>query len=811
MKHWLYFFALFSNLFFAQTINYTVSLIDQKTQKPIPFCPVRLLPVLESALTSLDGHCILKVLPGTYTLIAGNSFYEQKKITLNIVESGENKITLSLLPSYSDLAEVTVFPGKDLAEEMVKKCIERIPTFNPFEREKFYVQKVSRLKVMISDKNGNEDFYKNYDSVFMRLYEKFKKKLGDKFFYYVENHSEIFHQKGAGLKERVNYSFAPGFKKSPFSTFFATLQSFGFYDEEISLLDETYISPVSQKGLKLYRYRISDTVISLPDTFVVIQVLPRKRSTFSLLTGILYIHAKEYYLKGVDVKPSENAGKYLYATRQFYEKTNEGVLYPHQTDSYILVPNKSKEYRDPNGDPLFTKFRVEMKTISFRTDTVPDFQSQRAPFEEAEKMSERPLYSDPDPDSLMVRRTVHFSDSLLDRHKAEKKLNFISRFVTGYIPLGNIGLEWPGWINFNFYEGYAPGTAISSLSKAKSMWLFYAGGRYGTKDRDWKARVMAGYQYYSAKKDYHRFQAGWMKEIMENGALKIFPDLKLASDEAIRSYYLSNADKIQSFFLLYDFQSAKFWDVQMAIHRLTQQMNVIYRPGENNIKEAASLLFNLRLGFKSGRYRLESALGTFNYSQKIYGSEFLLEYKKTFADPSSSMPFLPVHRLDVMLADGFFPYGWWGTIFTLRAGYSFVSTPYHWLYHHHASRAENFSVSYPRGMETMFLNEFMSRDYVQANFSLLFKRIFPVNDIFNPELELVHNACLGRSPDRMQYLNVVMDVPQKIYTEAGLKILRITQNNFSSVGFGIFYRYGHYTHEQNKYNFIYKLAATYRF
>lgn len=815
MRIWFIVCVFFFNLHvtLSQTITLFVHLKDGNTLKAIPFCPAKILPLNVSAISNLEGTLQFNILPGTYTLHIKNDFYEEHTEIINLASDAltVNRI-VSLKNKISELDEIVILAGENPAPDIIRKCIKKMPDYNPMSREGFTAKKLARMKIILSDRNGNEEFYRLTDSASANRYKKYKKLIQDKYLYYFENESELRFNKKAGLKEKITYAKAPGFSKSPFSTFFAILQSFGFYDETVNILDVTYLSPLSEKGMKHYNYRITDTLTEATDTFYVIRCEPKGKSVYALLKGQVYVHTTEHYLKGVDVKPAHPEEKFLFATRQFYAKNSAGVVFPYQTDTYILILNSALEDKGPDGTPLYFKLRGEVKLFDFKTDTVPEISSNMPPFEEAEKMQSRPSLTDSDPDTLRLKNTEHYSDSLLKEIKAERKIHFLSHFVSGWIPVGNIGLDWTGILRYNLLEGYAPGTTISNLPKTGRQFLWYMGGRYGLGDKEWKAKVSMGYQWTTKSKHIHSLQGGWMKDLMENGSVNVFAENSLRDDEAIRKFYIISADYFNAYHLKWNLQFIKNYRFTATLYYMDARSNVAFREYTNAQEKFnyTGLVSEFQFRFKPGEFVLKSAVGYLPYNEKKNSPEIILIYRKSWPY-TGGMNELNVNRLDLIFTQAYFPNELTGLVYTLRGGYSFVPSNYRWLYHHHASRYENFSVSYPRGMETMFLNEFMSSDYLQANVAFCFKKIIPSNKYFNPQLELVHNACIGRVSERIQYSEVVMSVPEKIYTEAGIRLLKLYGNNFSQFGLGVFYRYGNYAHENDKYNWVYKLALNYVF
>jgi len=811
-------FLLFAGFFIqlsAQSNLLCLQIQDMHTQKPVPFVSLKITPDNKQFISGLDGKIIFASTSDTLTFRFYSSFYYPK--TLRVLKDTLHVpcLKIFLSPVISELMEISVSAGEDPALEIIRKCRKQLSKTDPRTLPAFSVQKHAQMKVMISDSSGNEDFYKTgvfeNDTTTFRRYRKFIEK---KFAYFFENQSIIAYRKNTGMKEKILYARAPGFERSPFSLFFAALQSFGFYEEQIQLLDESYLSPLARDGEKYYRYRIRDTMKTNTDTFYVIDIEPKKKSVYSLLRGQLYIHATLFYLKGVDVKPSAFTGKYLYATRQFYSWLPEKVTLPDQTETYLLSPIESSNEKLKNID-LYIKFRMEMRLNNFRTDSVPEIRKNTPPFEEAEKLSPRPLFSISDPDSLRNSNTIVFADSIGKEYRFEKKLRLFSYLIQGEIPWGVFSFTWPDLLRYNLYEGFAPGTRITFREKRSGSFYLFVQGRYGFSDKDWKAGAGAGITKVFHGNHLHQWEAGWIKDLVENGSTRIFLKQDLFSQEGLRNYYIQNMDGFQGYYFQWNYRLPKNWELLMTQYFLQWKSlygyrldNNIYSPAESRFSYG---LMNMIIRYKHGQYWLRGPLGTFPYNEKELSPEVQINYKKNFPVPFFPEKFVQVHRLDISYSQGIHFRQLRGIWWMLKGGYAFETSHYQWLYHHHASRYGDFSISYPLGMETMFYQEFMSENYTQFHVMLFFKKLIPYNDWINPSLQLVHNVCIGQVNHPERYTGIPLFVPEKPYTECGIRIQGLFKSSFNSMGIGVFYRYGNYAHPDMSKNIVLKLTASVKF
>ena len=106
----------------------------------------------------------------------------------------------------------------------------------------------------------------------------------------------------------------------------------------------------------------------------------------------------------------------------------------------------------------------------------------------------------------------------------------------------------------------------------------------------------------------------------------------------------------------------------------------------------------------------------------------------------------------------------------------------------------------------MFLNEFVSSEYAAVFLSYGTGPLFKAGARLNPEIEVLHNAGIGKLYNGGQLTFAERSDISKGYTEAGIRVKNLWKVNVSSFGAGVFYRYGNYAYQELSKNFVYKLV-----
>jgi hypothetical protein len=106
----------------------------------------------------------------------------------------------------------------------------------------------------------------------------------------------------------------------------------------------------------------------------------------------------------------------------------------------------------------------------------------------------------------------------------------------------------------------------------------------------------------------------------------------------------------------------------------------------------------------------------------------------------------------------------------------------------------------------MRMNEFISNQFVYFFYRHSFGKLLFKTKKFQPEFSIVQNIGWGDLKDSEQQLGVATKTMNKGFFESGIIIDNILGSSLSSIGIGLYYRYGPYAFEDNSDNFAFKLS-----
>jgi len=148
---------------------------------------------------------------------------------------------------------------------------------------------------------------------------------------------------------------------------------------------------------------------------------------------------------------------------------------------------------------------------------------------------------------------------------------------------------------------------------------------------------------------------------------------------------------------------------------------------------------------------------------------------------------------------------------TAVAGYVPVNVPLSLLYNAKGTNSLDYNkkwigIAAPNSFETMHTNEFMHSSFLALHFRHNFKDLLLKTEKFAPQLILVHNMLFGKMDNRESH-NLEFASADKGFIESGIQFDNLLRSNFTTLGIGVFYRYGEYSRSDQIENFAFKLTS----
>ena len=788
---------LLSALIDAQTTTIRGKIVDAANGQSLPFVSVLIKNSQKGTLTDIDGKFELTLPTDDKNVVLQISYisYQSKAIAVSEITDAQKTI-IKLKAEGISLNEVIVAAGENPAHRIIKTATKLRDKNNPEKMHSFSYNSYNKFFVT-ADLSANIDSISAEDTTLIGLAKFFKKQhlflmesvTAREFLYPNSNHETV-------MASRVS-----GFKNSPFAIMATQLQSFSFYDDFITVVDEKYLNPLSEGSTRKYFFAMQDTLYDGKDSVYVISFKPRKNKNFSALKGVLYINTNGYAIQNVIAEPDRPDDYTLsIKVQQKYEFVEGKQWFPVQLNTDWVWKNATvTSKKDPTQ-------KANMKAVSrsYVKDIVLNPELKKKKFSEVEVEIDKHADNQNEEfwnkyrgDSLTKKekRTYYKIDSIGKAENLDKKFLFFEALFSNRVPVGIFDINLDKILKVNDYERVRLGAGVHTNQKfSKTIRLGgYAG--YGFGDKAWKYGGDAS--VFLWKKKELAFNASYEKDLVESGGVRFFENLRtLNSSELYRDAYVSVFDHMTKYQTSFSFRFLKYMRANVFANH--QQ-----RYGGTQFGTTAT----------DGTTTLRD---TFNFNETGVQLKFL--YKEKFLQTlrskislGSDYPVLFVNITKGLNQTYFNQQGdfdYWKcdvkfeavktfkTIGTSRiqfmGGKVFGTIPYTMLYNNKGSLYGKYNLSAGNTFETMGLNEFASSQYAAVFLNHNIGRFLKLRKKFNPEIELVHSMGIGSIDNALSIYSISVTSLEKGYFESGMRALHLLKNGVSTYGIGIFYRYGAY-------------------
>ncbi|MCB9258643.1 MAG: carboxypeptidase-like regulatory domain-containing protein [Ignavibacteriales bacterium] len=319
MRNTIFYFVIFlfsAIINFGQTYNINGNIKDAKNDSYLSFANIRVNGTTRGTSSNIEGKYNLKLNEGSYTLIASYLGFRSDTIRIN-VNSNEN-VDFSLIPIEIELSEVTITPGNNPANEIIKNTIAAKNILE--ERIKSYKYS-SYTKGLIKTTRDLQD----------RTYSLSTQDTGKlKITSILENESRGFYQKPDDRKH-----FIVARKQTANTPPFINVLTGGnviqsFYEDDLTFMGKSIPSPISDDALSYYYFYI-EKEIALDDKKIFQIYFNTDNPSDPGFYGKLFIEDKTFYLLKVDVTLNQMANpggifNYVNVYQQFDVFNNDIVL-----------------------------------------------------------------------------------------------------------------------------------------------------------------------------------------------------------------------------------------------------------------------------------------------------------------------------------------------------------------------------------------------------------------------------------------------------------------------------------------------------
>lgn len=788
----LLFLSVFSGL--CALAQQTYQIQEEGTNEPIPF--VKVIPNSGSPfLSDLDGYITLN---DEVTSVELN--YAQYEDTVYVLSQVSGTV-LHMKYGEQDVEEVVVVARDNPAHRIMREVIDRRKINHPVRNDAFTYKSYSKFKFDLNPEALAAIPETTKDSNLMSMRQTFSKQH----LFMMESTSKRTFIPPYRDKEEILAYKVSGISDPMFSTFANSLQSFHFYENQFDLFGNQYVNPIARGGINRYLFILEDTTIVNQDTTFTIFYRPRLGKVFKGMTGHLYINTNGYAIEKVVAEPYNDSTGITVKIIQEYDFVEGKKWFPSKLTTEVdlrsleLDPNLKSAYLIGRGSSYIedVKINPEIDKKGFNDNIVVETAEGAGELEEQEWERYR-KYAITDKE----KETYRVVDSIGEEMNFDRLLNVFKILTEGKVPLGKyINMDLQRLLTFRNYEGYRLGLGLeTSQNLMKNVQL---GGYFGwgTRDRGWKYGGHA--TIHVNKKKGIRFDLRYQQDLLERGGTYYHENFQLISNDLYRQFYISQMDRQRLGELTFS------WDLKSNIElkaignyqRIWFTQEYTYDKIEANEFDVAesgieltwnilekSMLIGTRkvsLGKKYPQIRFKAVRGWKGIAESD------LDYLRLNAEINHTTNIGTIGKLQ-----------WKLTAMKVIGDVPLALT------HHGNGTGQFWNVSVPNTFETMPFGTFFTTEQANVFVRFNFRAIHTEAKWNEPRFGLHHAIGYGNFTNREDH-QWTFETMDKGYYEAGFIFDGILTSNFTSIGLGVFYRYGHYADADWKQNIVPKLAFSF--
>jgi hypothetical protein len=183
-----------------------------------------------------------------------------------------------------------------------------------------------------------------------------------------------------------------------------------------------------------------------------------------------------------------------------------------------------------------------------------------------------------------------------------------------------------------------------------------------------------------------------------------------------------------------------------------------------------------------------------------------LHYTKGFSGIYGSE--LDYQKLDLQLDFNYYINFLGRSSWRFTAARALGQLPWYKLYNGKGSNIPWF-IETPNAFGTMYINEFLSDEYLAIYFRHNFGTLLFGDKPFIPQPAFVTSFVIGQINNPENHKNISFNTLEQGYYESGILLNSILKSGISNIGIGVFYRWGPYSFLNEKDNFAFKITAGY--
>ncbi len=751
--------------------------------------------------TDIDGKFLLNSNDKINTLTFSFVGYEKKQVAIN----DEKEIYIKLKPQNIQLSEIVIDGRNNPANRIIDSVYKYRDANNPQCLDSYYYKMYDNMVFTM-------------DTTWMNVYDEIGEQLRNNDLLAMETVSEQYFLKPNKSKKNILANKFSGSKNPIFIYLLESIQGVGFYNDLISIDAKKYVNPISKNSTSKYIFVLESALKDEKnDSIFVISFRPYKNTNFNALKGTVTINSDNWAVQNIKASPAKQALMYNIEIQQLYEKVNDEFWFPKQLNTIIATYNREKIQNElkAKANDTVSYISVSLKGESnipllgigksYITDIEINKDIDKNIFNADFSIDENAANADDIIKSYRYERlsderleaTYKFVDSILQdaNINIDKISSSLASLLANEIPIGCVNLKVNDMMDYNIGNGYMLGLGLKTNDKISKTFSVGGFGNYWFKAKEANYGGNLGFKILKNKDmrlniSYsHKFERLGDYGFRENASIlnldnyKYFYVNATSLNDAVSLDYSTYFNKYIKGFVCFEVAD-KIYGQQTTDNR--QQ---IYR--------LSTIDFRLRIAFGEKFIKSKDGISVEGNANPVIWLSYQKNLKDVFGSPYTfdKAEFLFRGKNDTRYLGE--------TTLTLQMGYINGVAPVTELFNLYGTNSGKFEVYCTESFNTMHPDEFFCDRFGALYLSHNFRNLLMDFKKFHPEIILVTNIALGNFIETQKLRN---SKAQNIYCESGIVVDNIIQAGISKIGLAAFYRYGPYSYDNAKENFVIKIC-----
>ncbi len=476
---------------------------DATTGEPLPYVNISFQGTTIGTVSDINGKFYLESYEATDTLKISFIGFDP---TYYAVKKGQTQtISIALKESSVQLENITIsskklrYRNKDNPAVSIIKLILRNRDHNrPEALDYFEYDKYEKVEFDLN--NITEEFrkkraLKNFQLIFD--YVDTSEVNGKTYLpiFLRETSSKVYYRQSP--QKSVEYRLAE--KMTGFEDYFDSrgvsqlidkmYQDIDIYDNNVNVLTQKFVSPISNIGPITYKYYIDDTVSIEGSKYYKVAFQPRNPNDLAFVGNMLVTTDSAYAVKNISMRITERTNL-NYVEDLFIDQEFE----KNQFGTYDLIKDKiSIDFNllDPNGLGLFGKRTVSYRNLVYnqpRDDktykSVNNLVISEDATEKGEEYWEEARHMDL---SRSEQGVFNMIEEVKELPAFKRFMDLLTFILVGYIDLGKVEIGPVGsFFSWNEVEGFRGRFGGKTTRRASEKYELAAHVAYGSFDQAWK-------------------------------------------------------------------------------------------------------------------------------------------------------------------------------------------------------------------------------------------------------------------------------------------------------------------------------------